>query len=185
MDTSTRNTKRWMRHLGTLGIDTLRFAHALGERRDVSERLMVIGTPEFEPWHFVAHLGEEAKRGRRTDLIPTLMRWEVPQGAPPHLSVSVSELNHITRNQTLLIVSSCNHSPQLLERITDAKKRGSRIMAIHRDDEDLADISHEMLSVDPMRDEHDFDLTQHLITDIAPMVERQERRRWSRSVLPV
>jgi hypothetical protein len=40
-----------------------------------------------------------------------------------------------------------------------------------------------MLSVDPLRDDHDFDLTQHLVTDIAPMAERQERRRWTRTVV--
>jgi hypothetical protein len=183
METSTRNVKKWVRRLGALGIDTLHFANALGGRRDMSDRLLVIGTPEFEPWHFVAHLAEEAKRDHRADLIPTLVRWEVPQGAPAHLAVTVSELNQLTRHQTLLIVSSCSHSPQLLERVTDAKKRGARIMAVHRDDADLADISHEMLSVDPLRDDHDFDLTQHLVTDIAPMVERQERRRRARAVI--
>jgi hypothetical protein len=56
-------------------------------------------------------------------------------------------------------------------------------MAVHRNDEDLADISHEMLSIDPLRDDHDFDLAQHLVTDIAPMVEGQERRRWTRAVV--
>ncbi len=144
----------------------------------MSDRLLVMGTPEFEPWHFVAHLAEEAKRDDRADLIPTLVRWEVPQGAPAHLAFTLRELSQLTRHQTLLIVSSSSHSPQLLERVTDAKKRGARIMAVHRDDGDLADISHEMLSVDPLRDDHDFELTQHLVTDIAPMVERQERKRW-------
>lgn len=183
METSTRNVKKWVRHLGALGADTLHFAHALGGRRYTSDRLLVIGTPEFEPWHFVAHLAEEAKRDHRADLIPTLVRWEVPQGSPAHLAVSTSELTQLTRNQTLLIVSSCSHSPQLLQRVTDAKKRGARIMAVHRNDEDLADISHEMLSIDPLRDDHDFDLAQHLVTDIAPMVEGQERRRWTRAVV--
>ncbi len=95
METSARSTKKWIRHLGTLGIETLHFAHALGGRRYTSDRLMVIGTPEFEPWHFVAHLAEEAKRDRRTDLIPTLVRWEVPKGSPAHLSVSVNELHQL------------------------------------------------------------------------------------------
>lgn len=180
METSTKSVKQWVRHLGPLGIDTLHFARALGGRRNTSDRLVVIGTPEFEPWHFVAHLAEEAKRGHRADLIPTLVRWEVPQAAPAHLSVSLSELGQLTRSQTLLIVSPCSHSPQLLERVTDVKKRGARIMAVHRADDDLADISHEMLSVDPLRDDHDFDLTQHLVTDAAPMAELQERRRWRR-----
>jgi len=180
METSTKHVKKWVRHLGDLGVQTLHFANVLGGRRYESDRLLVIGTPEFEPWHFVAHLAEEAKRDHRADLIPTLVRWEVPQGAPAHLAVSLSELSQMTRNQTLLVVSSCSHSPHLLERVTDAKKRGARIMAVHREDEDLADISHEMLFVDPLRDGHDFDLTQHLITDIATMVELQEPRRWPR-----
>src|SRR5580692_2610624 len=131
METSARNVKKWVRHLGDLGIQTLHFANALGGRRYMSDRLLVMGTPEFEPWHFVAHLAEEAKRDHRADLIPTLVRWQVPQGAPAHLAVSLSELSQLTRNQTLLVVSSCSDSPLLLERVTDAKKRGARIMAVH------------------------------------------------------
>jgi hypothetical protein len=180
METSTRNVMNWVRQLGTLGLDALDFAHVLGGRRAVSDRLFVVGTPEFEPWHFVAHLAEEAKRDQRADLIPTLVRWDVPQGAPKHLAVSVNELRQLTRTQTLLIVSSCSDSPQLLERVTDAKRRGARIMSVHRGDEELADISHEMLSVDPLRDDHDFDLTQHLVTDIAPIVQSQASKRWRR-----
>jgi hypothetical protein len=38
-----------------------------------------------------------------------------------------------------------------------------------------------VLSVDPLRTEHDFDLTQHLVTDIAPTIERRESMRWSRT----
>jgi DNA-binding MurR/RpiR family transcriptional regulator len=137
---------------------------------------LVVGTPEFEPWHFVAHLAEEAKRDRRADLIPTLERWGVPQGSPAHLAVSVDELSQLTRSQTLLIVSS-SHSPELLERISDAKRRGTRIMALHPGDQDFVDLSHEVLAVDSQREHADFDLTQHLITDIAPMVDHRERNR--------
>jgi hypothetical protein len=66
METSTKSTKKWVRHLGALGLETLHFAHALGGRRDTSERLMVIGTPEFEPWHFVApsRRGQEGPSSR-------------------------------------------------------------------------------------------------------------------------
>ena len=186
METSTRNVKKWVRHLGSLGIETLNFAHALGGRRYASERLVVIGAPEFEPWHFVAHLAEEAKRDHREDLIPTLVRWDVPKGAPAHLAISVNELSQLTRYQTLLVVSSSSsHSATLLERVADVKKHGTRIMSVHRGDEDLVDMSHEMLSVDHRRDDHDFDLTQHLITDVAPMVERQQRSRWGRAAFSV
>ncbi len=177
--------KKWIKDLGSLGLEAMRFSNALGGRHESSQRLLVVGTPEFEPWHFVAHLSEEAKRNGRADLVPTLARWRVPPGAPTHLSVSVDEIARATRHQTLLVVSSCFSSPELLERVTDAKKHGARIMAIHRDDEDLAHLSHEMLSVDARRSEHDFDLTQHLITDYAPMVERQQRSRWGRAAASV
>jgi hypothetical protein len=185
METSARSVKKWVRLLGDLGLQTLHFANALGGRRDTSNRLLVVGTPQFEPWHFVAHLAEEAKRGGRADLAPTLIRWDVPPGSPAHLSFSVNEVAQMTRSQTLLVVSSCSDSPELLERVTDAKKHGARILAVHRGDLALADLSHEMLSVDPVRTDHDFDLTQHLVTDLAPMVELQERRRWPRLLKPV
>ena len=56
----------------------------------------------------------------------------------------------------------------MLERVADAKRRGARIMSVHRGDTDLADLSHEMLSVDPLRADHDYDVTQHIVTDVPP-----------------
>ena len=41
-------------------------------------------------------------------------------------------------------------------------------MSMHRDQGDLADLSHEALSVDPSRDERAFEITQHVVTDSAP-----------------
>jgi hypothetical protein len=49
----------------------------LGDRQDRSEDLFVVGLPQFEPWHFCAHLGEQAARYGRVDLVPTLLRWTV------------------------------------------------------------------------------------------------------------
>ena len=184
MEPSPRSMKKWIRDLGSLGFETLQFASALGGRRDISDGLLVVGTPEFEPWHFVAHMTEEARRNGRADLVPTLTRWQVPPGSPPHLAVSVDEIGRATRHQTVLVISSCYRSPELLQRVTDAKKRGARIMAVHRGDVDLVGISHEMLSVDPQRVDHDFDLAQHLVTDIAPTVERLERKRGRANLSP-
>jgi hypothetical protein len=179
MDASTRNLRKWLRELGDLGVQTLNFASALGGRREASNRLLVVGTPEFEPWHFVAHLSEEAERQGRVDLRPTLMRWEVPPGAPAHLAVSVDEIAHATRDQTVLVVSSRYRSEEMLERVADAKRSGARIMSVHRGDDDLADLSHEMVSVDLLRADRDFDVTQHIVTDVAPSGEQRPRTRWS------
>jgi hypothetical protein len=139
MDPSSRNLKKWIRGLGDLGVQTLHFAGVLGGRGEESNRLLVMGTPEFEPWHFVAHMSEESERQGRSDLRPTLMRWAVPPGAPAHLAVSVDEITHATRNQTVLVVSSRARSWEMLERVSDAKRRGARIMSVHRGDDDLAE----------------------------------------------
>ena len=185
MDPSNRNLRKWLRDLGDLGAQTLQFAGALGGRRETSSGLLVVGTPEFEPWHFVAHMSEEAERQGRIDLRPTLMRWEIPPGAPAHLAVSADDIAHATRDQTVLVVSSRTRSWEMLERVSDAKRRGARIMSVHRGDDDLADLSHEMLSVDPRRADHDYDVTQHIVTDVAPGRAPHARTRWAwRSLRP-
>ena len=92
MDISGSAMRRWLRELGPFGAETCRFARRLGDTSPSSERLFVLGTPDFEPWHFVAHLGEQATRYGRTDLVPTLMRWRVPANAPAHLSVGVNNV---------------------------------------------------------------------------------------------
>ena len=51
--------------------------------------LLLVGTPDHEPWHLTAHLDEEARYAGLPDLSPTLVRWQVPDGAPPHLAVDL------------------------------------------------------------------------------------------------
>jgi hypothetical protein len=171
METSRSGIGRWMRTLGPLGKDARLFAGALGSRRGPSTELLVVGVPEFEPWHFVAHMGEQAFRYRRPDLMPTLMRWDIPQGAPAHLSVSVDSMRRASPGQTILVLNpSCNGNDDLLERVADAKRRGSRIMTLHRGDTDLVDLSHETLSIEASRPFRHFDLTQHVVTDLTPLV---------------
>ncbi len=41
-------------------------------------------------------------------------------------------------------------------------------MALHRGDIELADLSHETLSVEALRPERHFDLAQHVVTDLSP-----------------
>jgi hypothetical protein len=164
MDVSESLRSRWTRILGPLSKETRLFAHALGDRPECSSGLLVVGVPEFEPWHFTAHMGEGAARYGRKDLVPTLLRWQVPEGAPPHLAVSVDTLMRATSKQTVLVISPCgDDAPELLERVADAKRRGSRIMTLHRGNADLDGLSHEALSVDASRPEQHFD-----VTDLSP-----------------
>jgi hypothetical protein len=155
--------------LGPFGAETCQFAKKLGDPSPLSERLFVLGTPDFEPWHFVAHLGEQASRRGRGDLVPTLMRWQVPTNAPAHLSVGVNDMAHASRRDTFLVIAPCGEAPELLERVADAKRVGSRIMSLHRDQAELVDLSHDALSVDPTREDRAFEITQHVVTDTAPL----------------
>jgi hypothetical protein len=169
MEVAESVQRRWARILGSLGKETRLFARALGERSDWSTRLFVVGAPEFEPWHFAAHMSEEAARHGRKDLVPTLLRWQVPAGAPPHLSVSVDTLSQANSRQTVLVVTSNgDDAPELLERVENAKRRGSRIMTLHRGNAQLTDLSHETLSVEASRPARHFDLAQHVVTDLSP-----------------
>ena len=43
--------------------------------------LLVVGTPEDEPWHVTAHLADEARLSGFAQLSPTLVRWAPPPGA--------------------------------------------------------------------------------------------------------
>jgi DNA-binding MurR/RpiR family transcriptional regulator len=74
-----------------------------------------------------------------------------------------------SRNQTVLVINPCGEAPELLQRVADAKHRGARIMTLHRGHPDLIDLSHETLLVDPSRPDRDFDMTQHLVTDLTPI----------------
>jgi len=161
--------RRWTRVLGPLGRETRLFARALGGRQGPSTGLLVVGVPEFEPWHFTAHLGEGALRYGRADLAPTLLRWKVPLGAPPHLAVTVDAMAKAARDQTILVIDPCGGSSELLERVADARRCGARIMTLHRGHDALMGLSHETLSVDRLRPARDFEITQHLVTDLTPV----------------
>lgn len=167
---------RWLRESAELGRHARQFALALGSRERQSQRLFVAGSAQWEPWHFTAHLHDHAERCGRDDLIPTLLRWKVLPGAPPHLSVSVDTLSRLSRQESVLIVTSETQTDGLLQRVADAKRRGSRILAIHRGGEELTDLAHEMLYVGPNRSEYDFDLAQHVAAMTAPSTVRARRR---------
>ena len=155
--------------LARTGVEVRQFAQALGSRRDHQAELLIVGVPGFEPWHFTAHLGEQASRFGRRDLAPTLLRWDIPDGAPAHLAVPVDSLLTVSRHQTVLAIDPFGGDPELLERIDHAHRRGARILTLHRGDPDLAELSHETLSVDRRRPDDEFEVTQHLVTDLSPV----------------
>jgi len=182
MEISGAMIKRWTTELGNFSVEARGFARALGDRYPASDRLFVIGTPECEPWHFVAHLAEQATRHGRTDLVPTLLRWKVPQGAPAHLAVSVDAMARASERHTFLVISAFGETPELLGRVSDAKRLGARIMSLHRGQPDLVDLSHETLSVDRSKEDHVFEVTQHVVTDSAPVTAISKSPRWGRSI---
>lgn len=177
MDLSGAAARRWTRLLARTGVEVRQFAQALGGRREHPADLLIVGVPGFEPWHFTAHLGEQASRFGRQDLVPTLLRWQIPAGAPAHLAVPVDSLLTVSRHQTVLAIDPFGNEPELLDRIDHARGRGARILSLHRGDTDLVDLSHATLAVDRVRPDEEFEVTQHLITDLSTVPDRRGRPR--------
>jgi hypothetical protein len=143
---------------------TKRFAVALRHRSQTPNGLLIVGTPVEEPWHMTAHLADEAQLAGLPELIPTLVRWAPPPGAPPHLSVGLQRLEEAGRSETLLVVSGEVAPAALLERVADAKKAGSSILALDQGDPELEYLVHESLSVRPAEAPVSFDGAQHLVS---------------------
>jgi hypothetical protein len=148
--------------------DVVRFAAALDRSPHDPGGLLVVGTPVAEPWHFVAHLSDECEFAGRPELRPTWVRWQVPQAAPPHLSFGVDRLAGTDHRHTLLVVSPDAPTERLLDRVSDARKRGAVIMAMDRSDHDLAGLAHEELVVPRSAPDPCFDVVEHVVTEIAP-----------------
>jgi hypothetical protein len=126
--------------------------------------LLVVGTPDEEPWHLTAHLDQEARLADLPGLAPTLVRWAPPPDGPPHLSVGLSRLEAARRGETLFIVSPDAAPAPLLERVQDARRLGATILALDQDDPELDGIAHEALAVPPALAPFSFDAAQHLVS---------------------
>lgn len=109
--------------------------------------LLVVGTPESEPWHLTAHLDEESRLAGIPELMPTLVRWSPPPDAPPHLRVGLDRLEAARRGETLFVVSEESAPVPLLERVNDARHVGATILALDGGDPELDALAHESLSV--------------------------------------
>lgn len=108
---------------------------------------MVVGTPTQEPWHVTAHLDEESRLADIPELMPTLVRWAPPPGAPPHLAVSLERIEQARRGETLFVVAEDAAPAPLLERVNDARHKNATIVALDQGDPELDGLAHESLAV--------------------------------------
>jgi hypothetical protein len=129
--------------------------------------LLLVGTPDEEPWHLTAHLDEESRLAGIPELMPTLVRWQVPDGAPAHLRIGLERLEAARRGETLFVVSPDSAPVPLLERVSDARRIGATIFALDQGDPELDALAHETMAVKPGRDfpaAVSFGAAQHLIS---------------------
>ncbi len=126
---------------------TREFARAMRTSTRVDHGLLLVGTPEEEPWHLAAHLDDETRFAGIPQLAPVLVRYRIPEGAPAHLSIGFERLERATRGETMFIVAPGAAPESLLERANDARRNGTTILSMNTGDSDLNSIAHESLIV--------------------------------------
>jgi hypothetical protein len=158
--------------LGSTGwVDRTRsFARVL--RRSTTERggLLLVGTPEQEPWHLAAHLDDESRYSGVPELSPTLVRWLAPPNAPAHLAVTLERLESARRGETVFVVAEEAAPSGLLERVHDARQHGATVLSLDGGDAELQGLAHESLTIvqnDLVVPELSFDTIQHLVSAAA------------------
>ena len=147
--------------------------------------LLVVGTPDDEPWHLAAHLDEESRLAGLPGLSPTLVRWAPPPGAPAHLRVGMQRLEQAAPGETVFVVSAELAPAALLERVNDARKKAT-VLALDQGDPELDHLAHEALSVPPGAAPLSFDAAQHLVGMAAGQLDEPSRhglRQWLNRVL--
>lgn len=150
---------------------TRNFGRALQRAPHDPGGLLVVGTPDDEPWHFAAHLDDEARWSSLPKLAPTLVRWSPPAAAPAHLAIGLERLEHVGRGETVFVVAPGEAPAPLLERVADARKIGATVFAMETDDRELESLAHEALIVPTNAREGivvpEFDLVSHLVSSAA------------------
>ncbi|MER5420861.1 hypothetical protein [Streptosporangium roseum] len=134
--------------------------------------LLVVGTPEEEPWHLTAHLSDEARLAGLPQLAPTLVRWAPAPDGPAHLRIGLERIERARRGETLFVVTEERAPEPLLERVSDARRTGATILALDGGDPELEGLAHDALAV-PSRAPLSFDGAQHLVSMAAGQVERR------------
>jgi hypothetical protein len=167
-------------------------AQTLGDAVRRTQRpggLLVVGTPDIEPWHLAAHLDDEARRHGQEQLRPTLVRFAPPPGAPAHLAVGLRRLERATPGETVLLISPDAPPDRLLERIERARQVGATVLSVDGGDPALDDLVHERMSITPTEllapqgVEFSFDLAQHLVSTAAGAGTPNGRYRGLRAAL--
>jgi hypothetical protein len=146
---------------------TREFARALRSSTKRPGGLLLIGPPEDEPWHLAAHLDDESRLNALPEISPTLVRWDPPPSAPPHLRIGLDRLEAARRGEALLVVSEEETPASLLERVDDARRVGATIFALDGDDRELQGLAHEALTVPAGESLLSFDAAQHLVSAAA------------------
>jgi hypothetical protein len=146
---------------------TRAFARGLRKATRTPGGLLLVGTPAEEPWHLTAHLDDESRLSGIPELMPTLVRWEVPGSAPPHLRVGLERLEAARRGETVFVVTPATAPVPLLERVSDARKDGATIFALDQGDPELDALAHEAMTIAPgpgVPGMLSFGAAQHLIS---------------------
>lgn len=155
------------------------FAAALRTAGHEPGRLLVVGTPGHEPWHLAAHLDQTARFGGVPVLQPVLARWHVPDGAPAHLAVGVDAVHRAGRGTTVLVAAP-EEDARLLERLTDARRGGALLFALHPGAGDLDGLAHDGLPLPPARllaGADALDTAGHVVS-AAALPPARTARRW-------
>jgi hypothetical protein len=146
---------------------TKEFARALRTSTREQGGLLLLGTPEEEPWHLAAHLDDESRLSAIPELAPTLVRWRPPRDAPAHLRIGLDRLEAARRGETLFVVAEETAPVPLLERVDDARRTGAVILSLDGGDRELRGLAHETLSVPSRERLVSFDGAQHLVSAAA------------------
>lgn len=164
-DSLARRVRRaaWYADLRTLA------QHVRSARRD-SGQLLVVGHPDDEPWHLTAHLDMLARFRHIPELRASLGDEE--------------SLDAASRHDTLLVVSERPVPVPLLERVHDARTKGSTVFGLSGADSELTDVADEALVLDVDRlglgipgITGDFEIASHLF-GLAAASERTRLRLW-------
>ena len=130
--------------------------------RGRTRSLFTVGTPTYEPWHLTAHLQDAARWSGSSLPAPILARRQVTANAPAHLSVGIDDVVR-QRDCTLLVVAPESADDELLERLSDVRRRGGVVFALTDDSFLATDDLMQVAQLAAPVAAPDFDLAQHLL----------------------